>query len=260
MITASIPAMVHCSRARRLLALAALAVAGCATLTQDTDLNQRYGAANPARFDVPVAPAPGQPRWADVKPILDNRCVVCHACYDGPCQLKLTAWEGLARGASPQSVYDSSRLREASMTRLFADAQLPSAWRTKGFTAVLNERPASEANLPASVIYRSLALKRAHPLPEGTVLPSSFTLGLDRPQQCPSIEAYASFEKDHPLWGMPYAMPGLDARELDIITRWLAAGAPYEGAAPPPNAIARQVREWETFLNGDSLKERLMSR
>src|SRR6188768_4000272 len=124
MTTTPTAALVHCSQARHLLVLAALAVASCATLTNDTELNQRYGPANPARFDVPMAPAPGQPRWADVKPILDNRCAVCHACYDGPCQLKLTAWEGLARGASRQSVYDSGRLREASMTRLFVDAQL----------------------------------------------------------------------------------------------------------------------------------------
>jgi len=27
----------------------------------------------------------------EVKPILENRCVVCHGCYDAPCQLKLTS-------------------------------------------------------------------------------------------------------------------------------------------------------------------------
>ena len=26
-----------------------------------------------------------------VKPILEHRCVNCHACYDAPCQIKLTA-------------------------------------------------------------------------------------------------------------------------------------------------------------------------
>lgn len=248
------------SRWRSLLALAALLVASCATLTQDTLLNEQYGRADPARFDVPVAPAPGQPRWADVKPVLDNRCVVCHACYDGPCQLKLTAWEGVARGASRQPVYDAGRLDEAPMTRLFIDAQRASEWRSKGFTPVLNERPAPEADLAAGVLYRSLALKKAHPLPEGPVLPAAYTLGLDRDQQCPSAEAYAKFEKDHPLWGMPYALPGLDPREQDVITRWLAAGAPYEGAAPLPAAVQKQVLEWEAFLNGNTLKERLMSR
>ncbi len=36
----------------------------------------------------------------DVKPILDRRCVVCHSCYNAPCQLKLSSYEGLDRGAS----------------------------------------------------------------------------------------------------------------------------------------------------------------
>ena len=34
-----------------------------------------------------------------VKPILDSRCVSCHACYDAPCQLKLTAAGGIERVA-----------------------------------------------------------------------------------------------------------------------------------------------------------------
>ncbi|MGH8616159.1 MAG: fatty acid cis/trans isomerase [Burkholderiales bacterium] len=248
------------SSVRSLLALIALAVASCATLRQDTELNKLYGPANPARFDVPVAPAPGQPRWADVKPILDNRCVVCHACYDAPCQVKFTAWEGVARGASTAVVYDSGRLDEAPLTRLFVDAHLPSQWRQKGFTAILNERPAPEGNLAASVIFRSLALKQKHPLPAEPLLPKAVTLGLDRSQRCPAVEAYAGFEKDNPLWGMPYGLPGLNAREMDVITRWLAAGAPFEGVAPLPAAAVRQVQAWEIFLNGNSLKERLMSR
>ena len=59
---------------------------------------------------------------------------------------------------------------------------------------------------------------------------------------------------------MPYGLPGLDPRELETVTRWLAAGAPYEGPAPLPANVAREVQAWESFLNGDSPKERLMSR
>ena len=246
---------------RRFLALLSVVVASCATLTQDIELNQRYGRSDPARFDTPIAPTADQPRWADVKPIIDRRCVVCHACYDGPCQLKLTAWEGVARGASSAAVYDSGRLLEAPMTRLFTDVQLPSQWRAKGFTPILNEREQSpSANLAASVLFRSLALKQKHPLPADGVLPSDYTLGIDRAQQCPTVEAYAGFESRHPLWGMPYALPGLDAREMETLQRWLAAGAPYEGGAPQSVTSLRQIDAWEAFLNGNSLKERLMSR
>jgi uncharacterized membrane protein len=31
----------------------------------------------------------------DVKPIIEQKCVACHACYDAPCQLILTSAQGL---------------------------------------------------------------------------------------------------------------------------------------------------------------------
>jgi hypothetical protein len=243
------------------LALIVTCVAGCATLTQDA-LNQRYGSADPTRFDrLPVAAAGGVSYRDDVRPILANRCVVCHGCYDAPCQLKLGAWEGIARGTSKAPVYDSSRLSEAPPTRLFVDAQLPSQWRGRGFDAVLNERsPSPENNLAASVLYRSLALKQAHPLPDVKVLPDSFDLSLDRSQSCPNLGEFDAHERKQPLAGMPYGMRGLDEREHGVLTRWLAAGAP--GDTPPPLSgfVASQVQAWEQFLNGSSRKEQLMSR
>ena len=39
--------------------------------------------------------------------------MVCHACFDAPCQFKATSWEGVARGASKTPVYDPTRLRAA---------------------------------------------------------------------------------------------------------------------------------------------------
>ena len=93
----------------------------------------------------------------DVQPILERRCVVCHGCYDAPCQLKLTAWQGIARGASKARSTTPTACYEAPPTRLFDDAQLPSQWRQRGFSPVLNERdPGAANNLAASVLYRSL--------------------------------------------------------------------------------------------------------
>jgi len=242
-------------------ALLVVCLASCATLTRDSSIDQRYGAPDPTRYDKPAAPSGGMSYRADVQPILERRCVVCHGCYDAPCQLKLGSWEGVARGASIATVYDGGRLSEAPPTRLFVDAQQPSEWRKKGFFPVLNERaPTPEANLAASALYRSLALKRAHPLPGDAVLPKPFDFSLDRTQYCPRIDEYASYERQFPLAGMPYGLPGLDQREFETVTRWLAAGAPYEGPAPLPEDVTRQVQAWEAFLNGDSLKERLMSR
>ena len=59
---------------------------------------------------------------ADVKPLLDKRCVVCHSCYNSPCQLKLSSYEGLDRGASKKKIYNATRLKTMDPTRLFVDA------------------------------------------------------------------------------------------------------------------------------------------
>ena len=66
---------------------------------------------------------------ATIKPIVEQRCMVCHGCYDAPCQLKLDAWAGLQRGAHKDKVYDGARLVTANMTRLFEDAQSVEEWR-----------------------------------------------------------------------------------------------------------------------------------
>ena len=95
---------------RRLTTVLALCgLVGCATLTRDS-LDQAYGPADPARHDQAQAPAAGGVSYrADVQPILEQRCVVCHGCYDAPCQLKLGAWEGIARGARSGAPKASTR-------------------------------------------------------------------------------------------------------------------------------------------------------
>lgn len=245
---------------RKSLLVFIVVLSGCAAITRHT-LNEEYGAPDPARFDTPATPPPGFSYRGDVQPILEKRCVVCHACYDGPCQLKFTAWEGIARGTSKDLVYDSARLLEAPPSRLFTDAQTASQWRARGFSAVLNEREQTPAaNLAASVMYRALKLKQEHPLPETAILPKAFDFSLDRAQQCPRIDEYADFERKNPLWGMPFGLPGLNDAELATLTRWLELGAPFEGLPPLPAGIDQQVADWEAFLNGDSLKQRLASR
>ncbi len=235
--------------------------AGCAGLTQSS-LDARFGPADPTRFDrVPVASRGGVSYRHDVKPILDSRCVVCHGCYDAPCQLKLGSWDGIARGATGVPVYGDLRLNDAPTTRLGIDARKPSQWRERGFTAVLNERTASPANdLAASVLYRSLLHKQAHPMQVGGVLPESFDFSLNRANVCSSLAGYDAFEKAQPQAGMPYGLPALSSQETDVIARWLQAGAPDDPPAPLPADVAAQVAAWERFLNGGTNKERLMSR
>ncbi|MBE0604585.1 MAG: peptidylprolyl isomerase, partial [Deltaproteobacteria bacterium] len=65
---------------------------------------------------------------AEVKPLLDKRCTVCHSCYNSPCQLKLDSHEGADRGATKKAVYNSSRLKTMDPTRLFTDAKDTAEW------------------------------------------------------------------------------------------------------------------------------------
>ncbi|NPA66264.1 MAG: peptidylprolyl isomerase, partial [Epsilonproteobacteria bacterium] len=73
----------------------------------------------------------------DVKPILDKRCVICHSCYNSPCQAKYSSYEGLDRGASKILVYDATRLKAIDPTRLFIDASSTQQWRKKGFYSLI---------------------------------------------------------------------------------------------------------------------------
>ncbi len=198
--------------------------------------------------------------YRDIKPILDNRCLVCHGCYDAPCQLKLDSPEGLQRGATAAKVYDSSRLVQAPPTRLFVDAQSVAQWRNKGFFPVVNEAGKTlESNLANSVLYQMLALKQAHPLPQGN-LPDSFDLSLDRSEMCPTSEHFESYAKARPLQGMPFGLPGLSETEFGAMKRWLAAGAVIQPPEPLSNEAQHLVDSWERFLNQDDLKTQLMSR
>ena len=245
---------------RLLLLLLPFIVAGCGVVAQQS-FEREHGETDPTRYDQALPPQGNLSYQNKIKPILESRCVVCHACYDAPCQLKLGSWEGIARGASPALVYDGARLKEAPGTRLFTDALQASQWREKGFVPVLNEYPNTPANnRAASLLYRALELKQQHPLPQVDVLPKAFDFGLDREQSCPRIEAYEQYAAKNPLAGMPYGLPGISAAEFEQIAQWLEAGAPDEGPAPASAQEQSQLAAWESFLNDDAPKSRLMGR
>ena len=244
---------------RPLILLLILLATGCASLVIN-DFDQRFGAANPARFDQPVASGTTD-YWRDVKPVLEQRCVVCHACYDAPCQLKLGSFEGIARGAHIDKVYDGERLLAARTTRLFEDAHSTAQWRELGFFPVLNERRNDpEANLAGSTLAQMLLLKEDHPLPDEPILPDSFDLGLDRDQQCVKVEQFNDFRRDYPLWGMPYGLPELPAKERKLLLQWVQEGAPHTEPAPIAPTLQKHIDAWERFLNQDFPKAQLTSR
>ena len=236
-------------------------ISGCAIIYSSDRWDETFGPTEPRERMVATASDAGSNYLHQVQPILEQRCVVCHGCYDSPCQLNMSAPQGIDRGASKAMVYDASRLTAAVPTRLFEDAQSTAQWREKGFYPVLNEhRQSRKANLEASVMYHMLLLKRDNPLPDAPLVPESITLGLDRKQECPTPGEIDGFSEKHPLWGMPYGMRALHESEFEILEAWLKDDAPM--AEPDElNAAAQvEVERWETFLNGNSLKQRLMSR
>lgn len=197
----------------------------------------------------------------EVRPILESRCVVCHGCYDAPCQLKLSSPEGIHRGASKEKVYDAARIKPADPTRLFIDAMTTAEWRQKGFATVLNEGDNNPlSNLESSVMYRMLRQKQLFPQARTGMLSDDFDLGLDRAQTCPTIDEFDDYAAKHPQGGMPFAMPNLDRDEYTTLVHWLAQGAPMPVDKQPSEIAAEQIRQWEMFLNGDSNKEKLVSR
>lgn len=246
-----------------LLAVLVLVLSACATLASRGKFDELFGPAQPTRFDQRTPPAANDISYNQaVQPILDKRCVVCHACYDAPCQLKTTSWEGIARGASKTRVYDATRLRAAETSRLYVDADKASQWRDKGFAPVLKEQASQtpEANRTAGLMHRLLMLKQQHPMPGSGTASADLDFSIDRAQTCPAGAEIEGYEQRNPQGGMPFGLPGLDRAEHETLTRWLAQGAPAEPEAGPSALALQRVAQWERFLNGESLKEQLFAR
>ncbi|HEY5761502.1 MAG TPA: hypothetical protein VIU34_37030, partial [Steroidobacter sp.] len=112
------------------LAALLLFATGCAVLAS-RELDTKYG--TPAAKEFTSASSAPVAYERDIRPLMENRCLVCHGCYDAPCQLKLDSFEGMLRGGSKERVYHSARLTPAATSRLFEDAQTTAQWRERGF-------------------------------------------------------------------------------------------------------------------------------
>ena len=236
-----------------------LFLTGC-TAVAVKQFDAEYGLAQTQNRIVDASTVDGEFYYHQIKPILENRCVVCHGCYYSPCQLKLSSPEGIDRGLTKQRIFDS-RLSAINPTRLFEDAQSTNEWRLKGFNPVLNERlQTPEANLQASLLYKMLELKKNNPLPETDILAGDYDFSIDRAESCPTIETYNNFAENHPTWGMPFGLPGLSDDEFSKMEQWLANGASMTGLPPLDPSLQQQIEQWEQFLNQNSNKHRLMSR
>jgi len=196
-----------------------------------------------------------------VRPILSKRCVVCHGCYDAPCQLKLSSPEGIQRGSSKETVYDGARFKAMLPTRLYVDAKSTQEWRQKGFHSVLNEgENTAKNNLDGSVMYQMLRLKQLNPQARLGMLSDKIDVSLGRAESCPTIENFDEYASEFPNQGMPFAMPNLNDDEYRTLVYWLAQGALVPEAKQPSEKMMVQIERWESFLNGSGNKQQLVSR
>ncbi|RLE20371.1 MAG: peptidylprolyl isomerase, partial [Actinobacteria bacterium] len=196
---------------------------------------------------------------ADVKPILDRRCVVCHSCYNAPCQLKLSSYEGLDRGGSKAVVYKGPRLRAQDPTRLFLDAQTTAEWREKGFHSVTES--GAEGAYNDSLMLQLLDAKRQQPLSRGEYRPEATNLKCAANQR-----EMGKFVGRKPGRGMPFGFPALAPGEFTTLANWLQQQTPGptpneqdELTNPGPKAAA-MIAKWEAFLNEDDAKHAVTAR
>tara|TARA_R110002110_G_scaffold167482_1_gene368464 strand:+ start:8183 stop:10444 length:2262 start_codon:yes stop_codon:yes gene_type:complete len=195
--------------------------------------------------------------------VLKSRCATCHACYDAPCQLKLSTPEGLFRGASKLSVYDVSRLESISPTRLYIDANSPVEWQEKGFFPILHQDRLNDSWYCDNCLLSRLLIQKQEAAPLITQpLPEDFPLDINRALSCPQPSELNTFIEQHPTFGMPYGMAALPDEDYEILQAWLAQDEITLPVITPQVDSQTQslVYQWEEFLNQDSLENQLLAR
>ena len=196
---------------------------------------------------------------SEVKPLLDKRCVVCHSCYNSPCQLKMSSFEGLDRGASKKKIYNATRLKTMDPTRLFVDADSTEAWREKGFLSVTQN--SAKVGFNNSIMLQLLSHKMKNPKSTGDYFAES-----DDKSCVESGAELGKYLEEHPNQGMPFGFPPLKQDEFETIALWLSQGA--KGPDPteqkqlvtPKTADVLAIERWEEFLNQPDAKHRMTAR
>ena len=195
----------------------------------------------------------------EVKPVLDKRCAVCHSCYNSPCQLKLSSYEGVDRGGTKKAVYNATRLTTMDPTRLFIDAKTTDEWRKKDFHSVTESTAADGLN--NSLMLQILNHKMENPVSIGDYFSEADDLTCSET----SIELGGYLAK-HPNRGMPFGFPPLTQEEFDLIAGWLAQGAQGPSVAEQKKLVtplpedAAFIKKWESFLNNPDPKHVITAR
>lgn len=210
----------------------------------------------------PMAPVQTVHYRQDVQPIFEEKCAACHSCNDAPCQLKLTSWEGVERGASKTPVYDGTRDKNQAPTRLGVDALRTSDWRQLGFFSAQYSPVDDKATaLQSSLLYNMVEQGRAHPWTPNAKIPDDIDLGRERANECPTMPEFHGYSKHRALEGMPLAVTGLTDAEFQTLKTWTEEGSVVEPSLLAPSlAETASVRRWEEYLNRAGAREQLVAR
>lgn len=203
---------------------------------------------------VPLAKAENISFTRQVKPILDTKCVSCHACYDSPAQLDLRSPAGIARGAKKIDVY-GLRLFDTTPTFVWDSPKKLEDWRKEGFFSVTEGGKNSIMGKMLRHGYQN-PLKANQRVPEGVQL-DPFLRQYTFPNRY-EIDGYIA-QKPHE--GMPLAVAGLTPKEYATLMQWLGEGAKFDNKpAQPSSADLALIGAWEGFLNGSDTRTKLMAR
>jgi hypothetical protein len=184
-----------------------------------------------------------------IKPILDKRCVVCHSCYNSPCQTKYSSYEGLQRGGTKIPIYEN-RLTAAKPTRLFVDATEEEGWREKGFYSILD----SLDNQNNSLMSILLEQKQKFPISIGSYAPEEDKLSCSK-----NLKEVNNYIKEKPNHGMPYGFPALQDEEYTLLLQWLKNNAP-DDTKKNLTKLPKDLKIFEAFLNNQNVKHQVTAR
>ena len=190
----------------------------------------------------------------EIKPILDNRCVSCHSCYNSPCQLKLSSFDGLERGASKSDMY-ANRINADDPTRLFIDAIGEKQWREKGFFSITDSLDKlNDSN--ESIMMQYLFQKNKNPLNIGEYSPETDELTCVK-----NKDELAVYFEDNPHKGMPYGFPALEKNEYNLLMTWLKQGATDDTIKDLSTDFEKeQIIKFEMFFNNKEIKHKVSAR
>ncbi|MCB0369095.1 MAG: fatty acid cis/trans isomerase, partial [Bdellovibrionales bacterium] len=192
----------------------------------------------------------------EIQPIFNQKCIACHSCFNAPCQLNLTSYEGVNRGASKLNIYDFPKFKSRDPSRLYIDAHTAKEWREKEFFSVTENK---QNSLLLYLISK----------PEGIESGKQKTYDAEYSRQCIAStdkDEIKKFTKKNKAGRMPLGLPALSESEVQKIYKWVNEGAKgpklieLEGKIISNKFLSHQINELESFLNQKNIKYQITSR